>query len=223
MSLNCTAYGVPRPTVIWRRNNEHISSSSRGFTIINDNVTAHQVTSYLMLSHISHNDSGIYHCNATNELAEMKSILSSGRVYILSKFEALLYKQCYICYELGPPSLEKGFRNITKNQSDTVKLSCTFSGQPVPRVTWSRSQNNADNDQLDIRTNKITVTSSSSDTTVVSTLKINDIQKTDEGNYICSASNGIPNLVQSQEYNKAFITVHGIIYYFDNKLYHFFN
>ena len=107
--------------------------------------------------------------------------------------------------------------NITKNQSDTVQLSCTFSGQPVPQVTWSRSQNNADKEELDNRTNKITVTSSSNDTTVVSTLKINDIQKTDEGKYICNASNGIPNLIQSQEYNKAFITVQGIMYYFNYK------
>ena len=107
--------------------------------------------------------------------------------------------------------------NITKNQSDTVQLSCTFSGQPVPQVTWSRSQNNADKEELDNRTNKITVTSSINDTTVVSTLKINDVEKTDEGNYICNASNGIPNLIQSQEYNKAFITVQGTIYYFDHK------
>ena len=107
--------------------------------------------------------------------------------------------------------------NITKNQSDTVQLSCIFSGQPVPQVTWSRSQNNADKEELDNRTNKITVTSSINDTTVVSTLKINNIEKTDEGNYICNASNGIPNLIQSQEYNKAFITVQGTIYYFDNK------
>ena len=107
--------------------------------------------------------------------------------------------------------------NITKNQSDTVQLSCVFSGQPVPQVTWSRSQNNVDKEELDNRTNKITVTSSINDTTVVSTLKINDIEKTDEGNYICNASNGIPNLIQSQEYNKAFITVQGTIYYFDNK------
>ena len=95
MSINCTAYGVPRPTVTWRKNNEHIFSSSPGITIINNNVTVHQVTSYLMLSHISHNDAGIYHCNATNELVEVKSIISSGRVTILSKSKALLNKQCY--------------------------------------------------------------------------------------------------------------------------------
>ena len=95
MSINCTAYGVPRPTVTWRKNNEHISSFSSGITIINDNVTFHQVTSYLRLSHISHNDSGIYHCNASNELVEVKSNISSGRVSILSKSKALLYKQCY--------------------------------------------------------------------------------------------------------------------------------
>ena len=90
ISLNCTAYGVPRPTVIWRKNNEHVSSFSPGITIINNNVTAYQVTSYLILSHISHNVSGIYHCNGTNELVEVKSILSSGRVYILSKSDTLL-------------------------------------------------------------------------------------------------------------------------------------
>ena len=95
ISINCTAYGVPRPTVTWRKNNKHISSSSLGITIINDNVTVYQITSYLMLSHISHNDSGIYQCNASNELVEVKSIISSGRVSIFSKFKALLYKLCY--------------------------------------------------------------------------------------------------------------------------------
>ena len=95
MSLNCTAYGVPRPTVTWRKNNEHISSFSPDITIINDNMTAHQVTSYLILSDISHNDSGIYHCIATNQLVEVKSINSSGTIYILSKSKVLLYKQCY--------------------------------------------------------------------------------------------------------------------------------
>ena len=95
VSINCTAYGVPRPTVTWRKNNEHISSSYPGITIINDNVTVHQVTSYLILSHISHNDSGIYQCNATNELVEVKSIMSSGIIDILSKSKALLYNQCY--------------------------------------------------------------------------------------------------------------------------------
>ena len=93
-------------------------------------------------------------------------------------------------------------------------MSCTFSGQPIPQVTWSRYQNNADKEELDNGTNKISVISSSNDTRVVSTLKINDVQKTDEGNYICSASNGIPNLIQSQEYKKAFITVQGIIILF---------
>ena len=93
MSINCTAYGVPRPIVTWRKNNEDISSSSPGITIINDNVTVHQVTSYLMLSHISHNDSGIYHCNASNELVEVKSIISSGRVCILSKLSKLVTAQ----------------------------------------------------------------------------------------------------------------------------------
>ena len=48
----------------------------------------------------------------------------------------------------------------------------------------------------------------------MSTLKVNDVQKTDEGKYICNASNGIPILIQSQEYNKAFITVQGIIILF---------
>ena len=91
MSLNCTVYAVTRPTVSWKKNNEHIFSSSSGITIINNNMTTDQVTSYLTLSHISHNDSRIYHCNGTNELVEVKSIISSGRVYILSKSKALLY------------------------------------------------------------------------------------------------------------------------------------
>ena len=79
----------------WRKNNKHISSFSPGITIINNKVTVHQVTSYLMLSHISHNDSGIYQCNASNELVEVKSIIPSEIINILSKSKALLYKQCY--------------------------------------------------------------------------------------------------------------------------------
>ena len=68
ISFNCTAEGIPMPTIVWRKdgqliiqnNKRHISSkSSTGF---------HSgVTSTLIISDVTGSDNGSYSCRADNE------------------------------------------------------------------------------------------------------------------------------------------------------------
>ena len=70
---------------------------------------------------------------------------------------------------IDPPSISIS-GNITVNNGDSVTLNCTADGFPAPNITWTRLPGNS---------------------SVPETFNITG--KQDEGNYRCTANNGIGN------------------------------
>ena len=85
VSFNCTADGIPRPTIVWRKDgqliisstirNIHSSGGSIGFRS-QDIPGVLQITSTLTITGLARSDSGNYSCRADNE-ANIGAVLST--------------------------------------------------------------------------------------------------------------------------------------------------
>ena len=66
VQIPCTARGIPRPTITWRRkrNGQHLS----GRVTIRNTRDGKYVTSIITISHVQTRDAGIYICTATNKV-----------------------------------------------------------------------------------------------------------------------------------------------------------
>ena len=80
------------------------------------------------------------------------------------------------------PVITSRLQTVTKNRNHNAQLTCTASGTPIPRVTWSRKNRR--------QSPRGRVKSSTGRTTVTSTLTISQVQTSDSGQYVCTASNG---------------------------------
>ena len=74
----------------------------------------------------------------------------------------------FFCFTLDQPNITDISANMTVNQSELVDLTCRADGNPEPDITWSKDDN--------IINSSFTVRG-----------------KSDEGLYVCNASNGIGN------------------------------
>jgi len=78
----------------------------------------------------------------------------------------------FFCTSLDAPKITHISGSQTLNKGDQVSLNCTADGNPAPNVTWTRLSDNS---------------------VVTFPLTING--KQDEGNYRCTADNGVGNPV----------------------------
>lgn len=143
---------------------------------------------------------------------------------------------CYV-FLVASPDFVNGFNTTIYNTSDTLTLYCIYNSFPVSQITWYRktvSSNDSDVILEDNRTDIVHegikgVSESGSGLGIdlmdlvyklfqdfqgssvlplaVSVLDISDLRYEDEGNYTCSADNGVTNLIHSVTHNTAFVTV----------------
>ena len=72
VKFNCTADGIPRPYIVWRKNGQLLLNTSRVKIVSlensNSNVTPGilQLTSILTITDLTENDNGNYFCRANN-------------------------------------------------------------------------------------------------------------------------------------------------------------
>ena len=71
LSFNCTANGIPMPTIVWRKDGQLIipssrrSTSSKNYPGFRSNITG--TTSTLTITDLTGSDNGTYSCRAVNE------------------------------------------------------------------------------------------------------------------------------------------------------------
>ena len=66
VQIPCTAEGIPRPTITWKRKQGRlILTRSRRITNTN---TKHRATSTIYISRVQTRDAGVYICTATNKV-----------------------------------------------------------------------------------------------------------------------------------------------------------
>ena len=87
--------------------------------------------------------------------------------------------------------------------SDSVRFSCASTGVPAPNITWNTTGH------APISSLAVDNTVSGAESTLFTTtsyLQVNNLQKTYDGNFTCTASNGVEQPAVS---NPALLTVQG--------------
>ncbi|XP_022815095.1 Down syndrome cell adhesion molecule-like protein Dscam2 isoform X13 [Spodoptera litura] len=161
VSLTCTVGKGDLPLKIHWQLNDKILNSGNGI-LINRNGKR---ISILSIENVQHEHIGNYTCIAENE---------AGR----SSHTAVLNVNVPPRWIIEPT--DKAFA-----QGSDAKVECKADGFPKPQVTWKRAEGDTPGDYKDLKPNNPNVKVEDG------TLTIANIQKTNEGYYLCEAVNGI--------------------------------
>ena len=114
---------------------------------------------------------------------------------------------------LDPPDVTAAATAIIINQTDDAIINCTVFSIPLSNIEWNFNGtliNSTEADKYII--DETTVTNGSDISLLVSTLIIQQaIRAVDQGLYTCNASNGIANLIGTNEFTTISLTIQGIL------------
>ncbi|KAM7030259.1 neural cell adhesion molecule 1 isoform 5-T5 [Acridotheres tristis] len=171
VTLACDADGFPEPTVTWTKDGEPVEELED-----EDKHSLSSDGSELLIRHVDKADEAEYICIAENKAGEADATIHL-KVFAKPK----------ITYVENKTAMEL---------EDQITLTCEASGDPIPSITWRTSTRNISNEEKASWTRpekqetldgRIVVRSHAR----VSSLTLKDIQYTDAGEYVCTASNTI--------------------------------
>ncbi|XP_044595814.1 Down syndrome cell adhesion molecule-like protein Dscam2 isoform X7 [Cotesia glomerata] len=162
VTATCTVFKGDFPiTIEWSLNSEPIAQNYPDITI----SSSSKRVSVLTIDAVSANHAGEYTCSASN--------VAGGTSY-----SASLAVNVPPRWILEPT--DKAFA-----QGSDARVECKADGFPKPQVTWKRAAGDTPGDYTDLKLNNPDISVEDG------TLSINNIQKTNEGYYLCEAVNGI--------------------------------
>uniref|UniRef100_A0AAV2JCT5 Peroxidase n=1 Tax=Knipowitschia caucasica TaxID=637954 RepID=A0AAV2JCT5_KNICA len=157
--FTCRAEGNPKPQIIWLRNNNALNMrEDHRLNLLEDGT--------LMIQDTRETDQGVYQCMAKNVAGEVKT------------------SQVTLRYFGAPsrPSFVIQPQNTEVLVGESVTLECSATGQPQPRVTWTKG------DRTPIPSDaRINITPSGG-------LFIQKVVQADGGQYTCFASNNVDTI-----------------------------
>uniref|UniRef100_A0A3P9HS03 Peroxidasin n=1 Tax=Oryzias latipes TaxID=8090 RepID=A0A3P9HS03_ORYLA len=157
--FTCRAEGNPKPQIIWLRNNNALNMRDDSRLNLLEDGT-------LMIQDTRETDQGVYQCMAKNVAGEVKT------------------SQVTLRYFGAPtrPSFVIQPQNTEVLVGESVTLECSATGQPQPRVSWTKGDRTPlPNDP------RITITTSGG-------LYIQNVLQADGGQYTCFASNNVDTI-----------------------------
>ncbi|XP_032937521.1 neural cell adhesion molecule 1 isoform X13 [Catharus ustulatus] len=161
VTLACDADGFPEPTVTWTKDGEPLEE-----VVDEDKFSLSYDGSELQIRRVDKSDEAEYICIAENKAGEADATIHL-KVFAKPK----------ITYVENKTAMEL---------EDQITLTCEASGDPIPSITWRTSTRNISNEEKTLD-GRIVVRSHAR----VSSLTLKDIQYTDAGEYVCTASNTI--------------------------------
>uniref|UniRef100_A0A8D2N3S1 Neural cell adhesion molecule 1 n=1 Tax=Zonotrichia albicollis TaxID=44394 RepID=A0A8D2N3S1_ZONAL len=162
VTLACDADGFPEPTVSWTKDGEPVEEVEEE----EDKYSFNSDGSELVIHRVDKSDEAEYICIAENKAGEADATIHL-KVFAKPK----------ITYVENKTAMEL---------EDQITLTCEASGDPIPSITWRSSSRNISSEE------KVKVgRGSPARHARVSSLTLKDIQYTDAGEYICTASNTI--------------------------------
>ncbi|NXX35398.1 NCAM1 protein, partial [Nicator chloris] len=161
VTLACDADGFPEPTVTWTKDGEPVEEVED-----EDKYSFNYDGSELVIQRVDKSDEAEYVCIAENKAGEADATIHL-KVFAKPK----------ITYVENKTAMEL---------EDQITLTCEASGDPIPSITWRTSTRNISNEEKTLD-GRIVVRSHAR----VSSLTLKDIQYTDAGEYVCTASNTI--------------------------------
>lgn len=116
----------------------------------------------------------------------------------------------HFSFYTDPANITQAPVSITANQTSTIQFDCTAFGNPIPLIVWNRA---GDDDLSDDADTVIITTVINSDMYIVtSSLVINSTERfRDQGQYSCTASNGVTNTIGAVSAQTAGLVVQGEI------------
>ncbi|XP_015505288.1 neural cell adhesion molecule 1 isoform X3 [Parus major] len=171
VTLACDADGFPEPTVTWTKDGEPVEEVED-----EDKYSFNYDGSELVIQRVDKSDEAEYICIAENKAGEADATIHL-KVFAKPK----------ITYVENKTAMEL---------EEQITLTCEASGDPIPSITWRTSTRNISNEEKASWTRpekqetldgRIVVRSHAR----VSSLTLKDIQYTDAGEYVCTASNTI--------------------------------
>uniref|UniRef100_A0A9J8BV80 Peroxidasin n=1 Tax=Cyprinus carpio carpio TaxID=630221 RepID=A0A9J8BV80_CYPCA len=157
--FTCRAEGNPKPQIIWLRNNNALNMrDDTRLNLLEDGT--------LMIQDTRETDQGVYQCMAKNVAGEVKT------------------SEVTLRYFRSParPSFVIQPQNTEVLVGESVTLECSATGQPQPRVTWTKGDHTA----LPVDP-RINITPSGG-------LYIQNVNQADGGQYTCFASNNVDTI-----------------------------
>ncbi|NWI42008.1 NCAM1 protein, partial [Picathartes gymnocephalus] len=161
VTLACDADGFPEPTVTWTKDGEPVEEMED-----EDKYSFNYDGSELVIQRVDKSDEAEYICIAENKAGEADATIHL-KVFAKPK----------ITYVENKTAMEL---------EDQITLTCEASGDPIPSITWRTSTRNISSEEKTLD-GRIVVRSHAR----VSSLTLKDIQYTDAGEYVCTASNTI--------------------------------
>ncbi|XP_062450606.1 neural cell adhesion molecule 1 isoform X4 [Rhea pennata] len=161
VTLACDADGFPEPTMTWTKDGEPIEQEDD-----EEKYSFNSDGSELVIKKVDKSDEAEYICIAENKAGEQDATIHL-KVFAKPK----------ITYVENKTAMEL---------EDQITLTCEASGDPIPSITWRTSTRNISNEEKTLD-GRIVVRSHAR----VSSLTLKEIQYTDAGEYVCTASNTI--------------------------------
>ncbi|XP_069732538.1 neural cell adhesion molecule 1 isoform X9 [Phaenicophaeus curvirostris] len=161
VTLACDADGFPEPTMTWTKDGEPIEQGDD-----DEKYSFNYDGSELVIKRVDKGDEAEYICIAENKAGEQDATIHL-KVFAKPK----------ITYVENKTAMEL---------EDQITLTCEASGDPIPSITWRTSTRNISNEEKTMD-GRIVIRSHAR----VSSLTLKDIQYTDAGEYVCTASNTI--------------------------------
>ncbi|XP_050178956.1 neural cell adhesion molecule 1 isoform X6 [Myiozetetes cayanensis] len=161
VTLACDADGFPEPTVTWTKDGEPMEEADD-----EEKYSFNYDGSELVIRKVDKSDEAEYICIAENKAGEADATIHL-KVFAKPK----------ITYVENKTAMEL---------EDQITLTCEASGDPIPSITWRTSSRNISSEEKTLD-GRIIVRSHAR----VSSLTLKEIQYTDAGEYVCTASNTI--------------------------------
>ena len=158
--LNCQAHGKPMPDITWLFEDKLIPSI----------FYSGNVSGYSALTIRNSNKSGNYTCRATNQVDSTISIAEVTFVSLPSVDSSKGFTD---------KELEQGFSMNVNKVGESTEFKCPFDYNPLPEYTWLKNNQVVSN----TTSKRAKITSSGS------ILTIKNLDKSDEGEYVCKAEN----------------------------------
>ncbi|XP_061385571.1 obscurin isoform X3 [Danaus plexippus] len=123
VKLEVKVLGHPPPSIKWTRDGKELIPDGQSVRVVSQPDGTHA----LLLSSVSPSDAGVYSVIASNDKGEMTSsapVSVSGREDSSSPQER--------------PQLIHGLRDISGEEGQPLVMSVPFTGNPVPKVSWTK-------------------------------------------------------------------------------------
>ncbi|XP_017287235.1 peroxidasin isoform X2 [Kryptolebias marmoratus] len=157
--FTCRAEGNPKPQIIWLRNNNALNMRDDSRLNLLEDGT-------LMIQDTRETDQGVYQCMAKNVAGEVKTSEVTLRYFGAPS------RPSFVIQPLNTEVLV----------GESVTLECSATGQPQPRITWTKA------DRTPLPTDaRINITPSGG-------LYIQNVVRDDGGEYTCFASNNVDTI-----------------------------